>query len=97
MRWKLFNRECRVRLATGGAISQFKRKLHNGELRVRGPGKVRNSVILMAIGISFGRLWAYFLENNTATVLLLTFAVLALVFLARSLVEEPTEVKFKVA
>jgi len=67
------------------------------KLRVRGLEKVRNSVILMAIGINFGRLWAYFLENNPASALFLTFVVLLLAFLTKSLVEESTELDFGVA
>ena len=82
-----YRRKCRLRPAIEGTISQFKQKLHNGKLRVRGLEKVRNSVILMAIGINFGRLWAYFLENNPASAL----------FLTKSLVEESTELDFVVA
>lgn len=92
-----YRRKCRLRPAIEGTISQFKRKLHNGKLRVRGLRKVRNSVILMAIGINFGRLWAYFMENKPESALFLALAVLVLVFLAKNLVEESTDVKFEVA
>ena len=89
--------KCRLRPAVEGTISQFKQKLYNGKLRVRGLGKVRNSVILMAIGINFGRLWAYFLENDPGTALFLTLAVLLMVFMAKSLAEKSTELNFEVA
>ncbi len=92
-----YRRKCRLRPAIEGTISQFKRKLHNGKLRVRGMRKVRNSVILMAIGINFGRLWAYFMENQPESALFLALVVLVLVFLAKNLVKESTDVKFEVA
>ena len=92
-----YRRKCRMRPAIEGTISQFKRKLRNGKLRVRGLGRVRNSVILMAIGINFGRLWAYFLENKPESALFLTFAVLLIVFLAKTLVEKSTNEDFEVA
>jgi hypothetical protein len=92
-----YRRRCRLRPAIEGTISQFKQKLHNGKLRVRGLGKICNSVILMAIGINFGRLWAYFLENKPESALFLTFAVLLTVFLAKTLVGKSTDVKFEVA
>lgn len=90
-------RKCRLRTAIEGTISQFKRKLHNGKLRVRGLGRVRNSAILMAIGTNFGRIWAYFLENNPGSTLLLTFAILLIVFLAKNLAQKSIEVNFEVA
>jgi len=89
--------KCRLRPAVEGTISQFKRKLHNGRLMVRGLGKVRNSVILMAIGINFGRLWAYFLENNLGAALLLTLTVLLIVFLADNLGKTSADLDFEVA
>ena len=92
-----YRRKCRMRPAIEGTISQFKRKLRNGKLRVRGLGRVRNSVILMAIGINFGRLWAYSLENKPESALFLTFAVLLIVFLAKTLVEKSTNEDFEVA
>ena len=92
-----YRRKCRLRPAVEGTISQFKRKLHNGKLRVRGVGKVRNSVILMAIGINFGRLRAYFLENNPGAVASLTLAVLLSVFLGKSRAEKSTGLDFEVA
>ena len=92
-----YRRKCRMRPAIEGTISQFKQKLHNGKLRVRGLKKVRNSVILMAIGINFGRLWACFLESNPGSALFLTLAVLLIVFLVRNLAGKSTEVNFQVA
>jgi hypothetical protein len=83
-----YRQKCRLRPAIEGTISQFKRQMHNGKLRVRGLREVRNCVILMAIGINFGRLWAYSLENNLGFALFLTFAVMVFVFLAKSLAEK---------
>ena len=45
-------------------MSQFKQRTHNGKLRVRGYGRVRNAIISMAIGINFGRIWAYMDEKK---------------------------------
>ncbi|WP_176230586.1 transposase, partial [Candidatus Hakubella thermalkaliphila] len=59
-----YQRKCRLRPAIEGTISQFKQRTHNAKVRVRGLRKVRNSLILMAIAINFGRIWAYFLENT---------------------------------
>lgn len=58
-----YRRKCRLRPAIEGTISQFKRKMSNGKLRVRGLGRVRNNIILMAIGINFRRIWSYFTEK----------------------------------
>jgi hypothetical protein len=70
--------KCRLRPAVEGTISQFKRLMHQGKLRVRGLGRIRNSVILMAIGINFGRLWAYCQENQGGLAVLLTMPILLL-------------------
>ena len=51
--------KCRLRPAIEGTVSQFKQRTHNGKLRVRGYGRVRNAIISMAIGINFGRIWDY--------------------------------------
>jgi hypothetical protein len=64
-----------------GTISQFKRLMHQGKLRVRGLERVRNSIILMAIGINFGRLWAYYLENKIGLAVLLATTILLLMYL----------------
>jgi hypothetical protein len=58
-----YRRKCRLRPALEGTVSQFKRRTHNGKLRIRGLKKVRNSLILIAIAINFGRVWAYSLRN----------------------------------
>lgn len=92
-----YRRKCRLRPAIEGTISQFKQRLHNGKMRIRGLEKVRNGVILMAIGINFGRLWAYFLENDPALALFSTFAVLLLAFLAKSLAGKSIGPDFGVA
>ncbi len=75
-------RKCRLRPAVEGTISQFKRKMPNGKLRIRGLARVRNSIILMAIGINFGRIWACSMESSPGFVLPLTFATLLLLILA---------------
>jgi len=92
-----YRRKCRLRPAIEWTISQFKQKLHNGKLMVRGLGKVRNNVILMAIGINFGRLWAHSLQDNPGAALLLTLAVLLIVFLVKNLAGKSTELNFEVA
>lgn len=77
-----YRRKCRLRPAIEGTISQFKRKMHNGKLRIRGVARVRNSIILMAIGINFGRIWAYFMENDPGVILPLASVVMLLLILA---------------
>ncbi len=91
-----YRQKCRLRPAIEGTISQFKGQMHNGKLRVRGLKRVRNSVILMAIGINFGRLRAYSLEKNPGFALFLTFAIMLSVFLAKTLVEKSKNVEFEV-
>ena len=59
-----YRSKCRLRPAIEGTISQFKQKMRNGKLRIRGLARIRNSIILMAIGINFGRVWAYLMETN---------------------------------
>jgi len=54
-----YREKCRLRPAVEGTVSQFKRRTHNEKLRVRGYQKARNVIIAMAIGINFGRIWAY--------------------------------------
>jgi hypothetical protein len=73
--------KCLLRPAVEGTISQFKRLMRNGKLRVRGLERVRNSVILMAIGINFGRLWAYSHENMPGLAVLLATSILLLTYL----------------
>jgi hypothetical protein len=55
---------CNLRPAVEGTISQFKRKTRDGKLRIRLINRIRNSAILMAIGINFGRLMVYYRENQ---------------------------------
>jgi hypothetical protein len=72
--------KCRLRPAVEGTISQFKQKMRNGKLRIRGLARIRNSIILMAIGINFGRAWAYLLETNPGIALFsAVFVILAFV------------------
>jgi hypothetical protein len=73
--------KCRLRPAVEGTISQFKRRLHKGKMRVRGMGRINNSIILMAIGINFGRLWAYCLEKKAGLAVLLATTILLLTYL----------------
>jgi hypothetical protein len=54
-----YREKCRLRPAVEGTVSQFKQRSHNGKLKVRGYQRVRNVIIAMAIGINFGRIWAY--------------------------------------
>ncbi len=74
-----YRSKCRLRPAIEGTISQFKQKMRHGKLRIRGLSRVRNSIILMAIGINFGRIWAYLMEADpgiaffSALVIMLTF------------------------
>ena len=58
-----YRKKCKLRPAVEGTVSQFKRRMRNGKLRVRGEGRVRNAIILMAIGINFRRIWAYLVEK----------------------------------
>lgn len=71
-----YRSKCRLRPAIEGTIGQFKQKMRNGKLRVRGLSRVRNSIILMAIGINFGRVWAYLMETNPGIAL---FSVVAFI------------------
>jgi hypothetical protein len=79
---EVYRIKCLLRPAVEGTISQFKRLMNNGKLRVRGLGRVRNSVILMAIGINFGRMWAYFRENKDGLAMLPAMTILLLTCLA---------------
>jgi hypothetical protein len=73
--------KCCLRPAVEGTISQFKRLMHHGKVRVRGLGSIRNSVTLMAIGINFRRLLAYCQENQTGLTRLLEMSILFLMYL----------------
>lgn len=54
-----YREKCRLRPAVEGTVSQFKQRTHNGKLTVRGYRRARNAIVAMAIGINFGRIWAY--------------------------------------
>jgi len=82
-----YRKKCNLRPAVEGTISQFKRLMHNGKLRVRGEGRMRNNIILMAIGINFKRLWAYVRENSLELALLLLNTILFLRYLVQNLVK----------
>ena len=87
--------KCRLRPAIEGTISQFKQKMRNGKLRIRGLARIRNSIILMAIGINFGRVWAYLVETNPGIALFsASVAILAFV-LAIMFVRQPAYSDFK--
>jgi hypothetical protein len=73
---------CNLRPAVEGTVSQFKRKTRNGKLRIRLTNRIRNAVILMAIGINFGRLLAYCRKNQSVLANLLTNFILLLMCLA---------------
>ena len=89
-----YRKKCRLRPAVEGTISQFKRLMQNGKLRVRGLGRVRNSIILMAIGINFRRLWAYGQENSLELALLLANTILFLRYLIQKLVKGTGNLSF---
>ncbi len=76
-----YREKCHLRVAVEGTISQFKQRVRNGKLRVRGFKRVHNVLILMAIGINFGRIWAYILEKGLDPVSSLAFIALLLVIL----------------
>ncbi len=80
-----YREKCRLRPAVEGTVSQFKHKMHNGKLRVRGDGRVRNVIIAMAIGINFGRIWAYLEERkrelaSSLPLVAILFVTLAVIF-----------------
>jgi hypothetical protein len=77
-----YHKKCLLRPAVEGTVSQFKRMLHNGKINVRGIGRIRNRIILMAIGINFGRLWAYSRRKQTGLTQLLATFILLLRYLA---------------
>ena len=80
-----YKEKCRLRPAVEGTISQFKQRTHNGKLRVRGYRRVRNAIIAMAIGINFGRIWAYLKQkkwdmSRSLTPAAVLFVALAVIF-----------------
>lgn len=77
-----YHKKCLLRPAVEGTISQFKSLMHNGKLRIRLTPRIRNGIILMAIGINFGRLLAYSMEDKPGFALLFFTAILFLMYLA---------------
>jgi len=80
-----YREKCRLRPAVEGTVSQFKRRTHNAKLRVRGYRRAWNAIIAMAIGINFGRIWAYLEQKKRAMSRSLTpmtsvFLALAIIF-----------------
>jgi hypothetical protein len=73
---------CNLRPAIEGTVSQFKRKTRNGKLRIRLNNRIRNGTILMAIGINFGRLMAYYRKDPARWATLLASFILLLTCLA---------------
>jgi hypothetical protein len=73
---------CNLRPAVEGTVSQFKRKTRNGKLRIRLTNRIRNGVILMAIGINFRRLLAYCRKTRSGLSTLLASFILLLMCLA---------------
>ena len=90
-----YRSKCRLRPAIEGTISQFKQKMRNGKLRIRGLARIRNSIILMAIGINFGRVWAYLLETNPGAALFLAVVIMLAFVLAIMLTWQPAHSDFK--
>jgi hypothetical protein len=90
-----YRSKCRLRPAIEGTISQFKQKMRNGKLRIRGLPRIRNSIILMAIGINFGRVWAYLLETNPSIAFFSAVVVILALVLAIMVTRQPTYSDFK--
>lgn len=80
-----YREKCRLRPAVEGTVSQFKQRTHNGKLKVRGYQRARNVIIAMAIGINFGRIWAYLEQKKrdmtrSLIPIFVLFAALAVIF-----------------
>lgn len=90
-----YRSKCRLRPAIEGTISQFKQKMRNGKLRIRGLSRIRNSIILMAIGINFGRVWAYMLETVPGAALFFSVVAMLVIALAIMLTRQPAHSDFK--
>jgi len=84
---------CHMRPAVEGTISQFKRKTRDGKLRIRLTPRIRNVAILMAIGINFGRLWAYCQKNQPGLATLLANSIIFLMCAFFNLLKRP---KFRI-
>jgi len=84
---------CNLRPAVEGTVSQFKRKTHKGKLRIRLINRIRNSTILMAIGINFRRVLGYYRKNPSRLATLLASSILLLMCLVlktSNLVKKPS-------
>jgi len=77
---EIYHKKCLLRPAIEGTISQFKRLMHHGKLPIRNIGRIRNAIVLMAIGINFRRLLAYFRENKPGFNVLLPTHILFLMY-----------------
>ena len=62
-----YRQKCRLRPAVEGTISQFKRSMSHGKLKVRGLRKSRHRLVLKAMGINFKRIAAYVRESLSET------------------------------
>lgn len=58
-----YRQKCRLRPAVEGTISQFKRTMPNGKLKVRGLKRGRNTCILRAMAINFKRVMSYLQDD----------------------------------
>jgi hypothetical protein len=85
---------CRLRPAVEGTIGQFKRKTRDGKLRIRLINRIRNSAILMAIGINFGRLWRYYRKNQSILAILLAKSIMLLKYLVLKRLQKLKMLKF---
>ena len=85
---------CRLRPAVEGTIGQFKRKTRDGKLRIRLINRIRNSAILMAIGINFGRLWRYYRKNQSILAILLAKSIMLLKCLVLKRLQKLKMLKF---
>jgi hypothetical protein len=82
---EVYRRKCHIRPAVEGTMSQFKRLTHNGKLRIRGLGRIRNGLILRAIGINFRRIWAYCRKSEGNLALLVAMSISLLRYLVLKL------------
>jgi len=89
-----YRSKCRLRPAIEGTISQFKQKMRQGKLRIRGLSRVRNSIILMAIGINFGRIWAYLMKADPGIALFSAVVIMLAFVLAIIATRQPTHSDF---
>ena len=69
--------------------------MRNGKLRLRGLSRVRNSIILMAIGINFGGIWTCPMEANPKIALTLPSVVRLVVVPAGIITKNPGDLVFQ--